>query len=203
MPRREQYTGCLLGLALGDALGFPVEGMSLERIRRTFGPAGVEDFVDGGWLGLPHGTVSDDTQITMAVARAVEKASPKRILEELTGLVARLSDELEASLKKVKECEGMEPSEAFARFGETGSAEEVFASALFCFLRTPEDYRATVLAGANSNGDSDSIAAQAGALSGAYNGAAAIPEKWRRGVENAAELERLASELFTHASGGY
>ncbi|MEE9235252.1 MAG: ADP-ribosylglycohydrolase family protein [Candidatus Acidoferrales bacterium] len=314
MPRREQYTGCLLGLAIGDALGFPVEGMSLERIRRTFGPAGVQDFVNVGQRGLPHGCVSDDTQMTMAVARALleagrksidelmaamcrqfvawyqspeirgpgmttlaacanlargvpwnvsgireskgcgaamrvapiglyyyrdpeqlrhvteasalathahptgvaaavvnavavaralEKASPKRILEELISIAARLSGELEAALKKVKECEGMEPSEAFARFGETGSAEEVFASALFCFLRAPEDYRATVLAGANSNGDSDSIAAQAGALSGAYNGAAALPEAWRRGVENAAELERLASELFTHAPGGW
>ncbi len=31
-PTKEQYIGCLLGLAMGDALGAPYEGGLLERI---------------------------------------------------------------------------------------------------------------------------------------------------------------------------
>jgi ADP-ribosylglycohydrolase len=46
-----------------------------------------------------------------------------------------------------------------------------------------------VLAGVNSSGDSDSIAAMAGALS----------ERWSRGVENGDDLEQIARQLFAGA----
>src|SRR5215203_2581226 len=41
----DQFQGCLLGGAVGDALGAPVEFMSLSAIRAQFGPRGVRDFV--------------------------------------------------------------------------------------------------------------------------------------------------------------
>lgn len=34
IPRREQFSGCLIGQCLGDALGFPVEGHSPEACRK-------------------------------------------------------------------------------------------------------------------------------------------------------------------------
>ena len=37
----EDFRGCLLGGAVGDALGAPVEFMSLEEIRTRFGPRGA------------------------------------------------------------------------------------------------------------------------------------------------------------------
>ena len=36
-----RFKGCLLGGAVGDALGAPVEFMSLAEIRRKFGPEGI------------------------------------------------------------------------------------------------------------------------------------------------------------------
>lgn len=70
------------------------------------------------------------------------------------------------------------------------------ASALYCFCRSPGDYRCTVLTGANTVGDSDSIACIAGAISGAHNGIEAIPEQWRRDVEDADLLRETAAELL-------
>lgn len=58
----ERFTGCLLGGAVGDALGWPVEFMSIGEIRKKFGPDGIKDFADtGGGIGA----VTDDTQMTL------------------------------------------------------------------------------------------------------------------------------------------
>ena len=35
------YRGCLLGLAVGDALGFAVDDMDWETIEATYGPYGL------------------------------------------------------------------------------------------------------------------------------------------------------------------
>lgn len=72
-PRRGERTqgtfrGCLLGGAVGDALGAPIEFMSLEEIRERFGRAGVADLVAGSW---PAGSITDDTQLTLFTAEAM------------------------------------------------------------------------------------------------------------------------------------
>jgi ADP-ribosyl-[dinitrogen reductase] hydrolase len=66
----DRYTGTLLGLACGDALGGPVEFRSREEIAAAF-PGGVRDFVGGGWLHLEPGEVTDDTQQTLILADAL------------------------------------------------------------------------------------------------------------------------------------
>lgn len=60
----------MLGVACGDALGGPVEFMSREEIATQF-PLGVTEFVGGGWLNLAPGEVTDDTQQTLILARAL------------------------------------------------------------------------------------------------------------------------------------
>lgn len=42
---RARFRGCLLGGAVGDALGSPVEFMSVSEIRETFGRQGIRDFI--------------------------------------------------------------------------------------------------------------------------------------------------------------
>jgi ADP-ribosylglycohydrolase len=56
---RDRARGCLLAGALGDALGGPVEFLSLDQIRRRF-PDGVD-------LDTP-GLITDDTQMTLFTA---------------------------------------------------------------------------------------------------------------------------------------
>ncbi|MFW6055833.1 MAG: ADP-ribosylglycohydrolase family protein [Chloroflexota bacterium] len=65
--RQEQYEGCLLGLALGDALGAPVEFLELTEIRREYGPEGITGLER--WREFRPGSFTDDTQMSLATAR--------------------------------------------------------------------------------------------------------------------------------------
>ncbi len=58
--------GCLLGAAVGDALGAPVEFLTLDQIRDKYGENGIEDF--DAMNGLKPGAYTDDTQMTLATA---------------------------------------------------------------------------------------------------------------------------------------
>ena len=66
---RARVRGCLLGGAVGDALGYPIEFTSLDRIRASHGQRGVAGYVPGahGALGL----ISDDTQMTLFTVEAI------------------------------------------------------------------------------------------------------------------------------------
>ena len=67
---QDRYRGVLLGLACGDALGGPVEFKSRDEIIGLH-PGGLRDFVGGGWLSLSPGEITDDTQMTLAIARSL------------------------------------------------------------------------------------------------------------------------------------
>ncbi len=64
--RRDRFRGVLLGTALGDALGMPVEGWPREAILRTHGV--VRDMLPAR---LGAGTYTDDTQMAIALAEAL------------------------------------------------------------------------------------------------------------------------------------
>ncbi|MDQ1515704.1 MAG: hypothetical protein QOE80_1534 [Actinomycetota bacterium] len=63
----DAVAGCLLGGAVGDALGAVVEFDSLDDIRRRYGPAGLVDFPAGG-------SITDDTQMTLFTAEGLMRA---------------------------------------------------------------------------------------------------------------------------------
>jgi len=79
--------------------------------------------------------------------------------------------------------------------GEGWIGEEAVALALYCFLRYPDEYEKVVIRGANTNGDSDSIACIGGSISGAYLGVEAIPDNWIKRIEKSHYLEALATRL--------
>jgi ADP-ribosyl-[dinitrogen reductase] hydrolase len=64
-----RFEGCLVGLAVGDALGAPVEGMSRAGIETVHGR--LKDMVGGGWHGLPPGHYTDDTAMMLCIARSI------------------------------------------------------------------------------------------------------------------------------------
>lgn len=66
---RDRYEGAMLGLAIGDALGWPVEFMSLDAIHAEYGPDEITDLEPS--RGHPAGTYTDDTQMSLAIARAI------------------------------------------------------------------------------------------------------------------------------------
>jgi ADP-ribosylglycohydrolase len=68
---RSRFRGCLLGGAVGDALGAPVEFLDLDEIVRAYGEQGIRDYAPAyGKLGA----ITDDTQMTLFTAEAVLSA---------------------------------------------------------------------------------------------------------------------------------
>ncbi len=64
-----RFRGSLLGLAVGDALGMPIEGMRASDIRRRLGR--VRDFIDAPWRMLEAGQWTDDTMMALCQARSI------------------------------------------------------------------------------------------------------------------------------------
>ena len=62
----DRTMGCLVGGAVGDALGYPVEFLTLREIEQRFGSDGICDYVVDGRSG--KALVSDDTQMTLFTA---------------------------------------------------------------------------------------------------------------------------------------
>ena len=56
--------GLIFGLAIGDALGYPTEFMSLSQIKKRFGESGIADLPDPPLY-------TDDTQMSIAIAEAL------------------------------------------------------------------------------------------------------------------------------------
>jgi ADP-ribosylglycohydrolase/ADP-ribose pyrophosphatase YjhB (NUDIX family) len=86
LPRRitlsDRYEGCLLGGAVGDALGAPVEFMARAEIERRFGPQGLTDYAPA-YGGI--GRITDDTQMTLFTAEGLLRAE---VRGRMRGLVS-------------------------------------------------------------------------------------------------------------------
>jgi hypothetical protein len=77
--KASRIKGCLLGGAVGDALGSPIEFNSLEQIRQQFGTSGVTGFEDYREEGIPGvGQITDDTQMTLFTADGLLRAECRR-----------------------------------------------------------------------------------------------------------------------------
>ncbi|MGW9193257.1 ADP-ribosylglycohydrolase family protein [Micromonospora chersina] len=79
--------------------------------------------------------------------------------------------------------------------GEGWIAEEALATALLCALRHADDPVGALARGATTAGDSDSIAALAGAFVGAAHGMRAWPAEWSTRIEYADQLTTLTTPL--------
>ena len=66
---RQRAIGCVLGLAIGDALGAPFEFL---RSRNISDPIPAFELP---WMGLPPGSTTDDTAMARNLARSLVTAS--------------------------------------------------------------------------------------------------------------------------------
>ena len=87
---RDKIIGALLGTAVGDALGMPIEGLSHQNVRTYY--KGIKAYRDDDQRGdLDAGQWTDDTQFTFALARVLTAAEgpgawPKRAAEAYVAL---------------------------------------------------------------------------------------------------------------------
>ena len=68
--RLDRAQGCLLGQLVGDALGSLVEFQTPDQIRKSY-PGGVRDMADGGPFNTIAGQPTDDSEMALALARAL------------------------------------------------------------------------------------------------------------------------------------
>ena len=59
ISKRDAYRGCLLGLAIGDAMGYPVDTKTWQQIQEDYGPYGLMGYD----LRNGYAEVSSHTQI--------------------------------------------------------------------------------------------------------------------------------------------
>jgi len=99
----DRFLGCLLGMAIGDALGMPLAGLTYEEINDRFG--WVDRFLplsaDDGTIVVPPGTFTDETELALCVIESTIgtsgyldiTAAGYRFLRLLEGPGARFLDE--------------------------------------------------------------------------------------------------------------
>ncbi len=65
--KHSRYIGCLLGGAVGDALGYPIEFWNESQIFKQFGETGIQKLEQAGHPA----SISDDTQMTLFATNAL------------------------------------------------------------------------------------------------------------------------------------
>jgi ADP-ribosylglycohydrolase len=73
---------------------------------------------------------------------------------------------------------------------------EAVPTAVGIFLIFRHDFEEAVAAAASCGGDTDTVAAIVGALSGAYHGASAIPQRWLNQISQRERLDSIADQLI-------
>jgi ADP-ribosylglycohydrolase len=130
------------------------------------------------------------------VKLAIDNVDPGGMISAVLEYTNGISREFDQAVLKIDECLGWSDEEKALNFlGEGWIGEEAVALALYCFLKHPNDYRKSVLSGANTNGDSDSVACITGSISGAYLGFNAIPSEWVKKIEKSGYLNDLGNRL--------
>ncbi len=327
----ENYTGCIIGGAIGDALGSPVEFLSYEQIKKLYGPDGIGDLIPGE---SGSAEITDDTQMTMFTADGLIKAIgtrfksnevpemsiiydsyidwlhtqrneyektksnkgwiskipslyisrnpgdtclkalssgkmgtismpinnskgnggvmraapaglvyynnpktafevgarcaaithghpngylPAGVLASIISYIIKGEDienavdksikllekyknheDIKEALLKAKELakSDMSCDKAIHEIGGGWVGEEAIAIAVYCALKTPDNFEQAVKTAVNHDGDSDSTGAITGNIMGIYLGQSAIPEKWKQRIELGNELKIISSDLY-------
>jgi poly(ADP-ribose) glycohydrolase ARH3 len=136
-----------------------------------------------------------------AVALALNTPSDEDIDEE--AFLSKLQNFIQDQLYKEKVAQirkllsEQDEAKVVTVLGNGIEAPRSVPTAIYCFLRQPQSYKDTVLYAVSLGGDTDTIAAMAGAISGAYLGIEAIPSEWLAKLENRKYIEALAVNLVT------
>lgn len=120
--------------------------------------------------------------------------------------LARLGAELRAPAYQVKltDIQALLPdaelSAVVTRLGHGVAAQSSVPTALYAFLRSPDSFVETICFAVSLGGDTDTIAAMAGGLAGAYVGEQGIPTALLDRTEAVEEVRGLADRLFARAA---
>lgn len=192
------------GVAWQEAGGETAGGCGSVMRAYPFGLVFADDVAKAEAWAVAHSSLTHRDPIALAacaamavgVARLVTGATLTVALSEMVGAACRYSPKTAAMMATaLDEAESDVGPEITLDRLRGWAAHEAIAAAVYVVRRHPNDLRAAVLEGANTPGDSDSIATLAGALVAARVGMAGVPGEWAREVERSAELVMLAKEI--------
>ncbi len=100
-------------------------------------------------------------------------------------------------LERAKELLSEKNKRKVAReLGNSVTAHNSVPTAIYSFLCNRHSFEESVLYAISLGGDTDTIGAMTGAISGAYHGEEAIPERWKSKLESRDHIEMLAEKLW-------
>ncbi len=124
----------------------------------------------------------------------------REFVKELTEIAPK---SYQRALQWIPENRDAEPSEAAGLIGTGIRASEAVPAALWCFLARQGDAVSSLMAAVRMGGDTDTIAAMTGAISGAYHGIQGFTPRWLDSLENGTAgrdyVLLLADRLFERA----
>lgn len=166
-----------------------------------FGLVFADDVERAEHWAVAHSSLTHRDPIALAACAAMAvgtrgallRTEVPKLLAEMVQAAGRWSAPTAAMMQQAwdEARDGTPPSVTLDRL-RAWAAHEAIAAAVYLFARHPDDPRAAILEGANTPGDSDSIATLAGALVGARVGASGLPQAWVAGVERSGALLELA-----------
>lgn len=117
----DQFLGSLLGVAIGDALGLPVDGMAADTIREQYGEfEGYLEIEDAGDGQPISGIISDKTEVVLCMVESLTTndgiIDPENINARLGFLIRGasrkwLSDAMIQGVETATEQEGLVPAD--------------------------------------------------------------------------------------------
>lgn len=145
-------------------------------------------------LGM-EGAAGQACAVALAVRSTLEDLDPESFIGSLLRHIAVA--EMTAAIERVRIVLKDPRPEIVAReIGNGIEALEAVPAALTAFLARPESFADAVAFAILLGGDTDTIGSMTGALSGAFLGEEAIPERWLDRVEGAPSMARVADGLF-------
>jgi ADP-ribosyl-[dinitrogen reductase] hydrolase len=119
---------------------------------------------------------------------------PEEVLESVINVIPDSIVKNKLVLCRLHLKEGTDERAALIEIGSAGYVPETVAAAFYCLI-AGNNYKEVVIKAVKAGGDTDTTAAIAGAMAGAFYGLDGIPDEYKDGVENFEELCSLDEQL--------
>lgn len=141
---RDRMRGALLGQAVGDACGFPLEGLTPQRCKEQAGRA-VAGKLSRSEAGFGFGQYTDDTQMAIAIARSIadrQSVEPEDIARRFGELWSEgriVGQGLACREAVMRLLDGVPWDQAGAREGRAGNGAAMRTAPVGLFLNKDHD----------------------------------------------------------------
>lgn len=180
----------------GAAMRIAAVGLFFHDVPALYEKAGLSATVTHAHPVGVDGAAVQARAVAQAVVLDPDDAFPADGFLEVLMDTAQTS-EMERKLARVRDLvhQNAAPRRAAEELGQGVAVHRSQPFAVYCFLRHPQSFEETLFCAALNGGDRDTLGAMACAISGAYLGAGAIPQRWRDKLENRDQIEGLATRL--------